>query len=129
MKRGLTGLLGVGLGGNGLWMTFRPQSWYATIPGVVETGPANFHFIRDIGCAYAVVGVSLLWLAKAPRLAWPATLAGGTFLALHALVHLSDTTAGRETSRQLLADLPAVVLPAFLVLWLVWLARRESKEG
>jgi uncharacterized protein YjeT (DUF2065 family) len=128
MKRGLTGLLGVGLGGNGLWMLFCPQSWYGTIPGVVETGAANLHFIRDIGCAYLVTGASLFWLVKTPR-AWPAALAGGTFLALHTLVHVGDTAVGREPARQFLADLPAVVLPAFLVLWLVWLARRESKEG
>jgi hypothetical protein len=129
MKRGLAGLLGVGLGGNGLWMLFRPQSWYATIQGVVESGPANLHFIRDIGCAYLVTGASLFWLVKTPRRGWPAALAGGAFLALHALVHVGDAAAGREPARQFLVDLPVVVLPAFLVLWLVRLARRESKEG
>jgi hypothetical protein len=128
MRRGLTWILGSGLGANGLWMLVCPGNWYRTIPGVAGTGPANLHFIRDIGCAYLVVGASLFWLAKKPRQAWPAAFGGGTFLTLHALVHLWDTAAGRESAHQLLADLPAVVLPAFLVLWLVWLARRDSKE-
>jgi hypothetical protein len=128
MRRGLTWLLGLGLGVNGLWMLGRPEGWYYAIPGVSGTGPANLHFIRDIGCAYVVVGASLFWLVLKPRQAWPCALAGGAFLALHALIHLWDTAAGRESSRQLLADLPAVVLPAFLVLWLVWLARRDSME-
>ena len=128
MRRALTWLLGFGLGTNGLWMLIRPENWYYTIPGVVGTGPSNLHFIRDIGCAYLVAGASLFWLANRPRQAWPAALAGGVFLALHALVHLWDTAAGRESSHQLLVDLPAVVLPAFLVLWLVWMARRDSKK-
>jgi hypothetical protein len=129
MRHGLTWLLGLGSGMNGLWMLIRPAGWYHAIPGVAGTGPANLHFIRDIGCAYVVVGASLFCLARKPRQAWPAALAGGAFLTLHALVHLWDTAAGRESSHQLLVDLPAVVLPAFLVLWLAWLARRDSKEG
>jgi len=35
-------------------------------------------------------------LVKSPKLAWPAALAGGGFLVLHALVHVSDCVAGRE---------------------------------
>lgn len=128
MRRGLSWLLGFGLGANGLWMLTCPEKWYRMIPGVAGTGPANLHFIRDIGCAYLVVGASLFWLVKNPRKAWPAALAGGAFLALHALVHVWDTAAVRESPHQLLVDLPAVVLPAFLVLWLVWIARYDSKE-
>jgi hypothetical protein len=129
MRRGLTWLLGLGLSLNGLWMLIHPETWYRVIPGVAGTGPANLHFIRDIGCAYLATGASLFWLVRKPRQAWPAALAGGTFLTLHALVHVGDAVAGRETAGQFLADLLAVVLPAFLVLWLVWLARHESKEG
>jgi len=128
VRRALAWLLGFGLGANGLWMLARPLDWYYAIPGAVGTGPPNLHFIRDIGCAYLVVGAGLFWLAAKPGQAWPAALAGGTFLALHALVHLWDTVAGRESAHQLVVDLPAVVLPALLVLWLVWLAQRNLKE-
>ena len=129
MRRGLAWLLGVSLGANGLWMLAFPLHWYYAVPGVPGTGPPNLHFIRDIGCAYLVVGATLFWLAAKPRQAWRAALAGGTFLGLHALVHLWDTVAGRESIHQLLTDLPAVVLPAFLALWLVWLAQRSSQEA
>ena len=127
MQRGLTWLLGLGLGANGFWMLISPENWYRTIPGVTGTGPANLHFIRDIGCAYVVVGLSLFWLASRARQGWPAALAGGVFLTLHALVHLWDAGAGRESGHQFIADVPAVVLPAFLVMSLVWLARRNPK--
>jgi uncharacterized protein YjeT (DUF2065 family) len=124
MRRGLTLLLGLGLFANGLYMLAQPKSWYGLVPGVIHTGPANLHFIRDIGCAYLVVGGGLLWMFKSPR-AWPAAFAGGMFLALHALVHVWDTISGREQVHQMIKDIPAVVLPAIAVLWLAWLARRE----
>ena len=128
MRRALAWLLGFGLGANGLWMLVRPLDWYYAILGAVGTGPPNLHFIRDIGCAYLVTGAGLFWLAAKPKEAWPAALVGGTFLALHALVHLWDTAAGRESTGQLVTDLPAVVLPALLVLVLVGLAARGSTK-
>ena len=120
MRIGVAVVLGLALGANGLWMLAAPAGWYGAIPGVAGTGPANPHFIRDIGCAYLVVALSLFWLAKTPRQAWPAALAGGAFLAFHALVHLWDSLAGRESFGQLVKDLPTVFLPAILVLWLAW---------
>lgn len=128
MRRGLSWLLGLGLGANGLWMLLAPENWYLRVPGVAGTGPANLHFIRDIGCAYLVVAASLVWLARSPRKAWPAAFAGGTFLALHALVHVWDTLAGRESTSQLWVDAAPVIAPALVVLWLAWVAMRESRE-
>jgi hypothetical protein len=85
------------------------------------------HFIRDIGCAYLVAGLSVIWLGRAPQLAWPAALAIGTFLGLHALVHLYDFFIGHESARNLIEDVPAIFLPAVLVIWLAWLGRREAQ--
>ena len=127
MRRILTMALGVALGANGAWMLVSPMNWYRWIPGVVGTGPANLHFIRDIGCAYLVAGLSVIWLGRAPRLAWPAALAIGTFLGLHALVHLYDFFIGHESARNLSEDVPAIFLPAVLVIWLAWLGRREAQ--
>jgi len=128
MSRGLAWFLGAGLGANGVWMLIRPLDWYYTMPGVKGTGPPNLHFMRDIGCAYVVVCASLFWTAKKPRQAWPSVFTSGLFLALHALVHLWDTLAGRQPGHQLVTDLPGVVLPALLVLWVAWLAQRSSAE-
>jgi uncharacterized protein YjeT (DUF2065 family) len=127
MQRGLSWLLGFALGANGLWMLADPDSWYRRIPGVIGTGPANDHFIRDIGCAYLVAGLSLLWLASSER-AWPAALTAGAFLTLHAVVHVWDALAGRESAHQLLLDLPTVVAPGLVVLWLAASARRDLQK-
>lgn len=120
MRNLLASILGILLGANALWMLAAPLHWYAHIPGVAETGPANTHFIRDIGCAYLVAALALLWLAAAPKRAWPAVLAGGAFLFLHSSVHVWDTIAGREHFPRLLAEIPTVILPALLTLWLGW---------
>jgi uncharacterized protein YjeT (DUF2065 family) len=111
--------LGIGLAVNGLVMFGFPADWYGTIPGVVDTGPFNAHFIRDIGVAYLVSGAALVWLAVNPA-ARPAAQAGAAFLTLHALVHLWDAAAGREHVHQLLIDLPTVFLPPALAIWIAW---------
>lgn len=127
MRTALAFIFGLGLGANALWILASPQAWYLTVPGVAETGPANGHFIRDISCAYLVVALSLLWLACWPKQAWPAALAGESFLMLRALVHAWDFLAGRETVHPVGADLPGVFLPAILVVWLGWPRRREPE--
>ncbi len=118
MRRALSMLLAILLGSNGLWMIFAPFHWYARIPGVPATGPANAHFIRDVGCVYLVTAAALLWQGFAPGRAWPATLFGGSFLFLHACMHVWDTAAGREHPLRLLTEIPTIVLPALLTLWL-----------
>jgi hypothetical protein len=116
--RGLVALvLGALLAANGALMLAVPAHWYGAVPGVADAGPLNPHFVRDIGCAYLVAGGALVGLAWDPR--WRmAALAGGAFLALHALVHLLDWAAGREGFDHLLADLPAVFVAPLLALWL-----------
>jgi hypothetical protein len=128
MRRFLASALGLLLGANALWMLAAPLHWYAQIPGAAEIGPANSHFIRDIGCAYLMAALALFWFAAAPRRAWPALLAGGTFLFLHALIHVWDTLAGREHSHRLLTEIPTVILPAFIVLWLGWDSKSVSEK-
>jgi hypothetical protein len=127
LGRTLAMALGVALRANGTWMLAAPINWYRWIPRVAGTGPANLHFIRDIGCAYLVAGLSVIWLGRTPRQAWPAALASGTFLSLHALVHLYDFITGHESARNLTGDVPAIFLPAVLVSWLAWKGRREAQ--
>lgn len=89
------------------------------MPGVPHTGPLNAHFVRDIGCAYLVAGAGLIAFARDVR-ARAAALAGGAFLALHALVHLFDAASGHEALHDLVVDLPGVFAPSTLALWLAW---------
>jgi len=120
LRKPLTFTLAILFAANALWMLAAPFDWYNHIPGVTDTGPANAHFIRDIGCAYLVAALALLWLAIAPARAWPAALAAGVFLLLHAMTHVWDTVAGREHAHRLLAEIPTIILPALLALWLAW---------
>jgi uncharacterized protein YjeT (DUF2065 family) len=115
-------IVGIGLVANGLTMLAIPDTWYALVPGVPQTGPFNPHFVRDIGAAYLVAGVTLVWFAV-DRAKRPAAQAGATFLAIHALVHLWDAAAGREHAHQLLVDLPTVFLPPALAIWIAWSPR------
>ncbi|WP_043765180.1 hypothetical protein [Algiphilus aromaticivorans] len=113
-------MLALGLAGNGLFMLLGPESWYHTLPTVRATGPFNAHFVRDIGAAYLVAGGALIWLALGRAGGRPAALAGGAFLALHALVHLWDAAAGRASLAHLAQDFALVILVPALVLALAW---------
>ena len=120
MRKLVASILGILLGANALWMLAIPFHWYAQIPGVSATGPANAHLIRDVGCAFLAVALALLWFVAAPKRAWPAVLASSAFLLLHSFIHVCDTLAGREHLHRLLAEIPNVILPALLTLWLGW---------
>jgi hypothetical protein len=99
---------------NGTLMLFDGASWYASVPGVVETGPYNPHFVRDIGVAFLVAGLALAARAWR-RIYWPAAVAGAGFLAAHALIHLVMIAAGHDHHAAF--DLAAVVLPSALALY------------
>ncbi len=73
---------------NGLAMLAAPETWYALVPGVTGTGPANGHFIRDIGMAFVASGAMLALGARAGRAAAALAGAGAAWPALHALIHI-----------------------------------------
>ena len=130
--RGLVAsILGLGLTANGLTVLAVPVNWYAMVPGVVDTGPFNLHFVRDIGGAYFVTGAALVWFAKWPT-ARSTAQAGAAFLVLHTAVHLWDAASGREHALQLLFDAPTAFLPPVLALWIAWsplAPRHNTNEG
>jgi hypothetical protein len=115
MRRALIWTVDLALVGNGVFMLALPAIWYGIVPGVADTGPFNPHFVRDIGCAYLVAGGGLLWFCLDPR-ARPAALTGAAFLSLHALVHVWDAMAGRESLTQLLIDTAPVLVPGLLII-------------
>jgi hypothetical protein len=110
---------------NALWMLAAPAHWYAVLPAAVpDFGPFNAHFVRDIGCAYATIGVALVLAATRP--AWRAPLAGvaALFFGAHALLHVYDTARGAVELHHLALDAIPVYLPA---LALAVVARRLSR--
>lgn len=101
---------------NGLFMLFLPHDWYLAVPGVIETGPFNQHFVRDIGLGFLAAG-SALWLAAGqPALTRPLVLVASVFLFGHALLHLAEIVTGGSGLASALRDIALIVLPATLPL-------------
>lgn len=99
---------------NGLVMLAVPDIWYSAVPGVPETGPANIHFIRDIGLAFLAAGAALLMASRRPddgRLVAAATI----FLGGHAIYHLLDMTHA-ATIAVAARNILLVVVPGLLPL-------------
>jgi len=113
--------------GNALWMLADPAGWYAGLPAAVpDTGPLNTHFVRDIGSAFGVMGAALLVAAARPALRVPALAGVSLFYALHALVHVTDTLAGRLPPSHWAIDAPCVYVPTLLMIVATWAARRSA---
>jgi len=121
-------LLGVGSLTNAAWMLIDPLRWYHDLPaGVPDFGEFNPHFVRDIGCAFATVGVAQVWAAFSPRWRFPLVAVTAVFLVAHAVLHVYDTARGAVDHVHWWLDLPGVYAPAALTAALVlYLARPEG---
>jgi hypothetical protein len=71
------------------------------------------------------MGGALLWAALRPGLRVPMITVVALFYALHALVHVADTLAGRLPPSHWAIDLPGVYVPAIVMLGLTWTAARR----
>jgi hypothetical protein len=126
LSRAISAILAVILALNGLAMLFAGLWWYGAVPGVIATGPYNPHFVRDIGAAYLVAGLSLAAFAARPRQAWPALAAASAFLTLHAAIHVFDAACGSHPLSDVARDFAGVYLPAILTLFLALRRQRSS---
>jgi hypothetical protein len=122
------GIFGVANLANGAWMLGAPADWYERLPAAVpDTGPFNAHFVRDVGSAFAVMGCALLAAAVRPALRVAALAGVSLFYVLHALVHVTDTVAGRLPASHWAIDAPGVYVPAVLMLVTTWAASRARE--
>ncbi len=103
---------------NGLFMTWDPFGWYQAVPTVRFTGPANAHFIRDIGLAYLWSAAMLGFAAVNPPMRWLAALAGGLWISLHGGFHIWELAKGICDSTRFWKDAPGTLGPPLLV----WIA-------
>jgi hypothetical protein len=122
-------LLGIFHTANGISMLAAPDFWYNSVPGVTLSGPANHHFIADIGLAFIASGIGLLMVLRTGATAATFALAGATWPALHALLHVWEWISDGVPSnpQQIASDFVAVMLASFVGFWLAWVwARREG---
>lgn len=113
---------------NGAVMLLVPAWWYPRVPGVIETGPMNDHFVRDVGAAYLACALALGWALKDRERGLGAGVAAAAFLVLHAAIHLFAPFCGTALPWPLLArDFPGVFLPAIISLLVVRACVRRQK--
>ena len=100
-----------------VWALVTPVHWYANFPArVPDFGPANVHFVRDVGVSLLVMAVATAWAALRPSVRPPLVAMATLFFTLHALVHAFDTARGLVDARHWWIDLPTTYLPALLLL-------------
>ena len=112
----------------GAYMLRDPYGWYQLLPTVKFTGPANQHFIRDIGLAYMASGAMLGYAAFNPYMRWLAALAGSLWLALHGSLHIWEVVTGVCAPGRFWADVPGVLGPPLLV-WVALVILKARKRG
>lgn len=103
---------------NGTTMLIDPYGWYQAVPTVRFTGPANPHFIRDIGLAYLLCGCMLGYGALRPRERLLAAVTGNLWLSAHGVFHIWELATGICSPDVFLQDAPAVIGPPAIV----WMA-------
>jgi hypothetical protein len=119
-------LVGALMAGNGIIMVVDPPAWYASVPGVADTGPLNLHFVRDIGFAYFTAGSALVWGAFGGG--WKVSATGTLFFALHAALHAVERLGGHHHG-DLVGDLVAIHLPTAIAAGVTWIQFRAATEG
>lgn len=103
----------VGLG-NGLFMLIAPETWYYSVPGVVQSGPYNQHFIRDIGIIYFFIGLAFTFGLMKPHRRIEFWGAASLWLAAHAVFHFWEVAVGICSASAIPRDFPGVTLPALI---------------
>lgn len=99
----------------GFYMLLDPFGWYEFVDTVNATGPANAHFIRDIGLAYMGSGLLLGFAALHPGLRWGAAIVGNLWLFAHGLFHIYEVVSGICSTDIFWRDAPGVLGPPLLV--------------
>lgn len=123
------GLNGLFLFGNGLFILVDPSAWYRLVPGVMQIGPFNQHFVRDIGLIQMFLGAAfgIGWLLPASRFVF---LECGDGVAPCAC-HFAPVGSSRRDlpSIGIGRDFPAVTLPALIGIALTALAWRTRDRS
>lgn len=79
---------------NGAFMLVAPKAWYELVPGVVDTGFFNAHFVRDIGIIQMFLGVLFVLGVKITAARFELWAAATLWLTAHAILHLWEVAVG-----------------------------------
>jgi alkylhydroperoxidase/carboxymuconolactone decarboxylase family protein YurZ len=117
--------------GNGLFMLVSPLGWYEWLGTVKATGPANGHFIRDIGLAYLMSGGLLAYGAANLPMRWGSALAGASWMALHGGLHVWEVAKGLCSAGIFWTEAPGTLGPPLIALTGIGLqmARQRVSSG
>jgi hypothetical protein len=125
----ILGALAAMTAANALWMLVSPQTWYHELPAnVPATGAYNEHFVRDIGCAFAVMAFALGWAALRPAVRPPLLVIATLFLVAHAALHVFDSARGYLPAGHWHHDVAGVYVPAVTAVVLAILILRPSRR-
>lgn len=131
MAQGLVALAALFALGNGAFMLADPFGWYEWVGTVKATGPANGHFIRDIGLAYLICATLLGYAACNLPMRWGAALAGAGWLLLHGLLHIWEVGQGLCSPGLFWSEAPGTLGPPLLALAgiLIQMGRQRISSG
>lgn len=114
VKRWIAGFLAVFAALNGASMLIDGPRWYASVPGVINTGPYNPHFVADIGVAFLAAAIGLAMRAWREAF-WPAAVSAAAFLAFHAIIHVIGLIGGHSHHPGF--EWAVVVVPSAIAAW------------
>ncbi|HML94540.1 MAG TPA: hypothetical protein PKC29_03815 [Thermodesulfobacteriota bacterium] len=120
---------GIFLSANGIFMLVAPSAWYDLVPGVVDTGFFNQHFIRDIGIIQLFLGLAFVIGMFSPRRRVGLWGAATLWLVAHAVFHFWEIAVGICSPSVIPRDFPAVTLPAIIGIVLTFRAISRSRAG
>ncbi|QIG54925.1 hypothetical protein G6N82_12900 [Altererythrobacter sp. BO-6] len=115
LAQALIGLAALMALANGAFMLIDPFGWYDFVGTVKASGPPNAHFIRDIGIAFAISGLLLVYAALNPALRWGSAVVGNLFPTLHGVLHIYEVLVGICSPDIFWRDAPGVLGPAIAV--------------
>lgn len=121
----VAGVLAILMLANGIWMILSPEAWYWAIPGVPDRGPFNQHFVRDIGIAYFLIGISFAAGIRNPTSRTVLWFLPSAWLAGHGLFHFWEVAVGICGPESLVEDFAGVTLPAAIGLVLSFVSYKE----
>ncbi len=104
------------------------QHWYENVPGVVLTGPLNFHFAQDIALAYLLSGGILLWAGLKNNKS--VGVCGAGWLVLHGMLHIwMWIHRGAPLDIVALTNLLGIQMPAFLAFFAAINIQADGKQS